>query len=699
MKLLGGAAAGEKVTVTATTQQQIVATSSSVDSFKLQGGGGQDASVTLSHSGSGFQDFQMQSGTLTVAGGGGQNAFAKIEETGTNQQKICFQTLFFCNPMLALNILGGTGAGAFAQINSAGSQFIGVSGTALNTGTTIKGGTGDGAYALLQAGTSQTFFGNGRLLVEGQGGPGAVAKAEILAAGFQDIDAGSITVKAGMSNGSLARIATTGGQSIFASGTLSLIAQGTEGAGALQNASAIIEGNNQFVFASGGITLNAGSGTSSGTTSDALIRNLTGGQSVTTSGALILDGGHQFSTAGILNLGTGQQSVTSFGAGGITLRSDTDAVNSPHTDAVVVIQNQPATLQTITSSGGLRLSNSGGGTVGITSAGAQNVTAQYVEVLTGASTEAGPNSATISAATTQRIFTTNTSTSGFASMRVAALGSGTASVEAGTVQLIELDYPAQMQFTNRDGRLIIGDINAAGISRVRAQDPLLLTPANQTIFARSITIQSGATGSISELKASGAQVITTLQGGIDVFGGSGDNTLAQIDPTTQTILSNGTISVEGGSGINSIAQIVAATGTTLNGQTILSTNGDILLSGGSAPGAAAFITNTGSSSFVGASGDIILTPGTVAGADAIISVGNGPGVLALACGGSCALGPVGPSPTGGILANQSSGSSVFDTTSLTLPLQQNAAETLVEIAPESVATEEPLLGRRAPVCR
>src|SRR4029079_4964149 len=99
--------------------------------------------------------------------------------------------------------------------------------------------------------------------------------------------------------------------------------------------------------------------------------------------------------------------------------------------------------------------------------------------------------------------------------------------------------------------------------------------------------------SISELKATGAQVISTLQAGIDVTGGSGNTALAQSDPMTQTILANGTIFVEVATGTNSIAQIVAATGTTLNGQTIVSTNGNIQLTGGAAR-STAVINNSGS---------------------------------------------------------------------------------------------------------
>ena len=169
--------------------------------------------------------------------------------------------------------------------------------------------------------------------------------------------------------------------------------------------------------------------------------------------------------------------------------------------------------------------------------------------------------------------------------------------------------------TNRDGRLVIGDVTAVGTSRVRAGNPA--DPAslvNQTVFAKSIEIQGPAGDGVlgsklnSELKATGAQVITTLAGyGIDVTGGSGDNTLAQIDPILQTILSNGSILIEGGTGVNSVAQIVAATGTTPNGQTILTTSGNIDARRRRRRTSACASSRTrGSSSFVGTSGSIEL---------------------------------------------------------------------------------------------
>jgi hypothetical protein len=235
-------------------------------------------------------------------------------------------------------------------------------------------------------------------------------------------------------------------------------------------------------------------------------------------------------------------------------------------------------------------------------------------------------------------------------MRVAALGTGTASILSGASQLIELDYPEQMQFT-RDGSLTIGDVNALGTSLVHAID--------QSVFASNILIQSGGANSVSKLSADNTQTITTLQGGIDILGGSGANSLATIDPLSQTILSNGLISLLGGSGTNAFASIVSA-----GSQLIFTSNGDISILGGTGTGADAFIISAGSPQTIFASGSIILLPVT---GNAFI--GGPPSAILLA----------------------------FDTTSLTLPLQEDQYITLADIALGD--GEDPLFRRGVPICR
>jgi hypothetical protein len=360
----------------------------------------------------------------------------------------------------------------------------------------------------------------------------------------------------------------------------------------------------------------------------------------------------------------------------------------------VLIQNAAASLQTVSTNGGLTLTNSGAGNVALTSAGAQSVSASFADVSTAAG---ATGNARLSSTGNQRIHTTNQN--GILGLRVAALGSGTASIDSGASQLLEVTYPEAMT-SALTGAMVIGNINAAGVSRVTAVD--------QSVFAGSLLIQSGASGSISELSASASQAISTLKGGLSVLGGSGNNTLAQIDPVAQSIVANGGVTVQGGTGTNAVAQILAGSGTTTNGQAIYATNGNVALTGGGA-GSAALITNTGFSSLVGTSGNITLTAGTLPGADAIISVANGPGVLTLLCGGTCALAVAGTTPTAGIIANQppSSTSSTASSlnaqqTDLVVALQQDQAGTLADTQPaatESSETDDASGKWKAPICQ
>jgi filamentous hemagglutinin family protein len=646
MEFLGGAAVDEKVTISATNQQTVNASGSStaVDSFKLKGGAGSGASVTFTHSGSGFQQIQVSGGSVTVEGGSGQNAFAKLETTGINQQKLCQDSFFiFCGaPIGALNILGGSGIGARADVVAAGSQVINVS-----SATTVKGGAGDGADALLQSGTAQTFFFAGALTVEG--GSGIGSNGNLVAGGSQSINAGNILVKAGSNTGSAAGITAGGSQSISGSNltvTAGGAGQSVEPFFSVPDSSAIIEGHNQNISVSS-ITLDGGAGAPGGT-SDAVLRNLSGGQSIFASASITLNGGHTESTAGIINQGTGTQTVT--GNGGILVKSDPN-LPPAHADSFVLIQNQASTLQTINATnGGLTLMNSGDGSVTVTSAGDQNVTSRFVDISTTASST---GNATLSATGNQRIHTTNGTFGANGSMRIAALGSGMASIASGASQLLELDYPEQMQSV-RDGTLTIGDASAVGNSLIQAVD--------QSVFARSILIQAGSgAGSTAKLTASNTQTLTTLQGGISLTGGSGNNSLASIDPLVQTILSNGTVSLLGGVGGNADASIVSS-----GSQTVFTTNGNITLMGGSGSGADAFISSFGTQ-LISTTGNITLQP--VVG-DAFIS------------GGPTALAPV----------------AILDTTSLTLPLQEITTLTIGETAVTGEPAESEL-ERRIPICR
>ncbi len=79
-----------------------------------------------------------------------------------------------------------------------------------------------------------------------------------------------------------------------------------------------------------------------------------------------------------------------------------------------------------------------------------------------------------------------------------------------------------------------------------------------------------------------------LNGNLSVLGGSGNNSLAQIDPLAQFIVANGVVTVQGGSGMNALAQIISQ-GT----QNLLTTNGNVNVTGGTGIGSTALITAAG----------------------------------------------------------------------------------------------------------
>jgi filamentous hemagglutinin family protein len=756
IKLTGGTASGADARIenTSTNQQRVGESEFTpfcctnpyqTDNVILQGGTGAEAAIVAS----GLQKIQANNG-VKVLGGSGAAGGARIENTsaaaeqriGCNSSSPTFE---FCSSTLdTLDVIAGT-SGATAQILAAGTQRLrGTSNLTMTgnasdsglakiatTGSTqsvvffgtdaILAGAGIGSDAtIVSAGTQDLQFGTLSLTGGGTAG-GNTAVARISSIGNQNLSFSSLSLTAGAGGGSFAKI-DSGGSQQLSGGNVTLTAKGTDVA-PISSVSAIIEGQNQNISTFGVMTLTGGSGTS-GNTSDAVIRNTAGTQFVGAS-SILMNGGHTFTTAGILNQGSGTQTVNA--SGGITMQSDPlppTGTGPAHADAFVLIQNTPATDQFINA--GLSLTNSGLGTVAVTTpakqtiiannggisistlspdvnsvttvsaGGDQLIRARFVDVQTGAGST---GNASLAATGNQWIHTTSgTSSSSGNSMRVAALGYGTASVTAGASQLLELDYLEQMQ-GGAGGNLTVGDVNAVGTSLVQAVD--------QSLFARSIVIQGGSgTGSLSKLSASNTQTITTLLGGISVNGGSGDNSLATIDPLIQTILVNGPVSLFGGSGVNADASIVSA-GT----QSILTTNGDVTLEGGTGADADAFISSAGAQAIL-ASGSISLFGGDGVGADAfIISSGlpqtiSATGSISLTSGlGGTAFiqNPGGPLATAPFLCTSGCSfgtaaaviSTSPDATSSVLADQENQASVLIELAPPpEESTEERIL-----ICR
>lgn len=653
-------------------------------------GNGTDASASLL-----APSQEIRYGTVTVQAGAGNNANALIQATGTQYfdvnglavkgggsptttataQILAGDTQFF-DYAGTVTMLGGAGAASFAKISAPKAQ------TMYYGSINMTAGAGAGSSATIYTDETQ-YLSGGNVTMSGSAGTDSIAR--INTPKDQTLFFGSINMSAGSASGSYVKIDS--GLKQYLSGSNVTLTAGGVGETTVANAKAIIEGQEQEIYASS-ITLKGGSGTA-GNTADALLRNLAGGttgnQIVRANGTLTLQGGHQNSTTGIVNQGSGTQSVT--GRSGITLVSDT--VTPPaHADSSVVIQNPTATAQTLSAQfGGISLDNKGDGIVEITSGGNQSADSRYVDVITSAGST---GNAKLAATGNQWIRTTNEATSPDPTrtvpaalpdygLRVAAFGSGTASIESGASQLLEITYPQMMQTTGLAAGLIVGGTSAgtavAGTSRIKAVD--------QTIFAGTIWVETGLnsaspTQRFSEIKATNNQVITTLNGGIRILGGAGDNTLAQIDPVNQTIVVNGGIDVVGGSGVNAVAQILNGTGA----QTLLATNGNIALTGGTGVGANALITSGGLQT-VGASGTIALT--------------STPG------GGSASISPLGSVPPGCtapcILTTVASGGSIVAETFATNPVVEQFDE-LIELADTTLMAEDTtILTRRAPICR
>lgn len=588
-------------------------------------------------------------GNLTLAGGSGQDAKARIE-AGTSQSL----------SSSSITMTGGSAATTLVAIKAGTSQ-------SLSSGSvSLAGGTAAGASAAIEAGASQSLSSGNIALT---GGNGAGAGAWIKAASGQTLSgSGAVnltggTGAAGSGNDASAMIINQSGtQSVGKGGGTSIIRSGTDYAAAgIWNA-----GTSQSVTL-GNLTIDTSAGANNGATFGGLysgIANAGRGSQTVQTNALTISNANAPGTVGILT--PGDQTVTAFGnltvqtahatgaakiatsagtqtvgASGLMTVQVTGGGGTAAIDATTGTQtirgtstntaDPGAAASSGSASGGVRVQVAGGsgGTARIAnSGGAQTIIAAYVDVNT---TAAG--TAVVSASGDQAVHTTNGLASSTGSLRVAAIGGGSATLSSGGDQLLQIDYPELMQGA-RDGRITVGDPTAAGVSAIRAVD--------QTVFARSIAILGGsAAGANASIDVSGVQNISlvnstnTAGGSLSVQGGAGGNAI--LDPTAQTILSNVPISVVGGSGNGVIGGILAS-----GDQVIVVTTGgssSITAQGGSGTDAFGRITTTGPSLQVGTNGDIALTAGSGSNADGVMGAVNGTNFFSCngVVGGACSV--------------------------------------------------------------
>jgi hypothetical protein len=479
-------------------------------------------------------------------------------------------------------------------------QVVAASG-ALN----VQGGPGDNATALLKSTGAQTIGFTGAIKIEGKAGTGA--SANVSAGGAQSVSFSTLEVTGGTGPGAFAKLDSAVSQSL-SGGVLTVKALGTTAAPA-SNASATVEAPTQTINSSVQLVGGVGTGPDDATRSDAIIRSTTGNQSIIGS-TIALTSGTRNSVAMIENAGTGTQVLTAFT--GISL---TGAAGAEST-APVLIKNTPATTQSVcnfstsvgacsSTTGTVSLVNNGAGLVAMTSAGNQVFNVRSVDVRTIAGST---GDSMVSATGTQWIHTSNFSTT-TPSMRVAALGTGKASVETASTQLLEVDYPDVMApGATRTADLIIGDAAAAGTSLVKAVD--------QAVFAGSVTVQSGP-GARSELAASGSQTVSTVTGGVTITtSGTGAGASASIDPTSQSIVTAGTGSMTGNSGPVSIGSS--------GPQTLVFMGNGLFTMSGLSPASQATISTTapGSQQTVLAAGGFTVGPNASIGGGAENNLGG-----------------------------------------------------------------------------
>ena len=627
--------------------------------MRVAAGAGDGADALIVSSGSNLQF--LRSGSLTVAAGGtvGVNTAVARIASGASQE---FGNASEGTTVGTTTITSGVGPGSVAEVVAPGSQNLrfgslslsavgagqnsiarveaGTSQNLSSSNVSLSAGSNAGASALIKAATGQTFTGSGGVtLTGGTGitGSGNDASALIVnLAGAQSLNkntGGTWILTTGADYGP-AGIVNNGTTQDIIAGNITI----QTGAGA-NNVNAPLTGD----YVAGIVNLGSGAQTVRGSAIQINNANAPGSigiysanaQSLSAFGSLTVQTSNATGAARIA-LASGTQTV---GASGVVTVQVTGGGGTAAIDAVSGTQtlrgtsvstadpdsaNAGQVANANSANGGVRVQVSGGsgGTARIAnSGGGQNIIGSFVDVNTSA-----VGTAAVTASGDQWIHTTNGGPSGVGSLRVAAVGGGSATVSSGGDQLLQIDYPELMQ-AGRDGRITVGSAAATGTSRIVA--------VNQDVFARSISVLGGATaGANAKIDVSGIQNVSlvsssaTPTAGITVTGGAGGSAL--IDPVTQTILSNGAISVTGGSGANTVGGILGT-----GDQTILVTSGggtSIAVAGGSGTNSFGQITTSGSIQHIGTSGGFTLTGGGGTNSDAIIGANGGTAETFLACG-------------------------------------------------------------------
>ncbi len=489
-----------------------------------------------------------------------------------------------------ISVLGGSSAGMTASIEStAGNQNIGYSYDYSPSNDATKdilvlGGTGTDAYARIRAFSGQTVDAGGNIALTG-GAAGSYAEiySTSTTSGNQTIGnytngydkTDSIILTSGQSDGAYTRIRTEGGsQSVYSTGAITLTGGAGDNTGAGLTAAA-----GQSVYGYDGLSITGATNTIGTIGSDGGIRNLvSGSQSLSVYGDVTISGGRGSANTGIVQAGTGSQSVYVYASGaqqgnliitGSSGSSDTGIRSQGNSQYVytagnTTLQNPNSTSgsthieavsnQTLLLQGALRLDNALGSSTRVTSFGTQSVTSDSITISQGGSQAQAFSGLQATGAQSITLIGDDVSAN-TAFLDISNLNNGTNSKSgiltdaALLLRVTDLNYDTA-------GTVQVGSATSLGVSEIYAG-------TRMDLIAGKLTIQGGSTG---EAKAAvnagvtandGTMNISTLYGPTQLLGGQRGS--ATIDPQLLNMSSNGSVLLQAGASSTAFTNITAGT--------------------------------------------------------------------------------------------------------------------------------------------
>ncbi len=618
--VVGGTGAGSYAEVVTTGSQSVGQQSVvcyyygcyySTQNLTVTGGGGSGSYASIKASN---QQSIGAGGDIDIKGGTGTGSYAELQSTNGGQSiggsstsqndatgditvqagsggvaRILAQNSQTLRAGGSISVLGGSSAGMTASIEStAGNQSIGYAydyapSNDATQDIVLAGGTGVDAYARIRSFSGQTVDAGGNItLTGGSAGSYAEIYSTSTTSGSQTIGnysngydrTDSITLTSGQADGAYTRIRTDGGsQTVYSTGAITITGGTGDNTGA-----GLTSTTGQSIYGYGGLNITGATDIGGTLGSDGGIRNLsTGGQYLAIYGDINIAGGRGNADTGIVQLGTGSQTIyayTSTQPGNLTITGSSDTSDTGirtqgsgqyvYTAGNLTLQNphntngttqlQAAGNQTLTVLGSITLDNSSGKATEITSSGTQSVTAASLTIGQGGSQAQAFSGLKATGAQTVTLIGDET-TANSAYLNISNLNSGTGSKsgvltdDALTLRVTDSNYDTA-------GTVQVGSTASVGASEIYAGTQM-------DLIAGKLTIQGGAT---AEAKAAvnagvtandGTMNISTLYGPTQLLGGQRGS--ATIDPQLLNMSSNGSVLLQAGASSTAFTNITAGT--------------------------------------------------------------------------------------------------------------------------------------------